>query len=110
MASPEYSTTWPVPPAIPIFADDGEDDVFGGDAFGALPVDDDVHRLRFVLGKALRREHMLDFAGANPKRQGSERAVRRGVAVAADNGLTGLRNAEFRPDDMHDALILAEHD
>jgi len=31
------------------------------------------------------------------------------VAVAADNRLPGLRDTQLRPDDMHDALILAVH-
>jgi len=35
--------------------------------------------------------------------------VRGSVAVAANNGLARLRDAEFRADDVHDALILAVH-
>ena len=30
--SPRYSMTWPMPPPVPMRADDGEDDVLGGDA------------------------------------------------------------------------------
>src|SRR5260370_10020034 len=52
---------------------------------------------------------MLDFAGADAEGQRTESAVRGSVAIAADDGETGLRDAEFRADDVHDALIAAEH-
>ena len=52
---------------------------------------------------------MLDFAGANTKRQGAKGAVRRSVAVAANKSLAWLRDAQFRTDDMHDALVAAVH-
>src|SRR5882724_12654046 len=52
---------------------------------------------------------MLDFAGADAESQGTERAVRRSVAVTANNRLAGLRDAELRADDVHDALVLAVH-
>src|SRR6266478_9057625 len=52
---------------------------------------------------------MLDFAGADAESQGTERAVRRSVAVTANNRLPGLRDAEFRANDVHDALVLAVH-
>ena len=35
--------------------------------------------------------------------------MRRGVAVAAHDGLARLRDAELRPDDVHDPLIAAAH-
>jgi len=57
----------------------------------------------------LRGKHMLDFAGADAESQGTERAVRRSVAVTANNRLAGLRDAELRADDVHDALVLAVH-
>src|ERR1039458_10412813 len=50
---------------------------------------------------------MLDLGGADPERQRAEGAVRRGVAVAADHGYPWLGEAELRPDDVHDALVLA---
>ena len=39
----------------------------------------------------------------------AEGAMRGGVAIAADKGLAGLRDAEFWADDVHDTLILAVH-
>ena len=59
--------------------------------------------------QALRGQHVFHFAGADAESQRAERAVRGGVAVAANNGLARLRNPQFRPDDVHDALILAVH-
>ena len=50
---------------------------------------------------------MLHFAGADAERQRAERAVRGGVAVAADHGHAGLREAELRSDHVDDALTLA---
>ncbi len=91
------------------FADDGENDVFGGDAVGALSVDNDVHGLGTRLNKTLRGQDVFDFAGADAEGQGTERAVRRGVAVAADDGLARLGNAQLRADDVHDALVFAVH-
>ncbi len=41
-----------------------------------------------------------------PKARRAECAVRRGVAVAADDGLAGLRRAQLRADDVHDAAVL----
>ena len=74
-----------------------------------LAVNENVHGLRTRLHEALRREDVFDFAGADAERQRAERAVRGSVAIAADNGLAGLGDAEFRADDVDDALILAVH-
>ncbi len=94
---------------MPIFADDGEDDVLGRDAARALAGDVDFHRLGFELRQTLRREHVFDFAGADAEGERAHGAVRRGVAVAADNRAARLGDAEFRADDVHDALIAAAH-
>src|SRR5260370_33607760 len=48
---------------------------------------------------------MLDLAGANSKRQSAERAVSRGMAVAADDGHARLSQAELGANDMNDALF-----
>ena len=66
-------------------ADDGEDDVLGGDAVRQLAVDHRAHVLRFGLDQRLRRQHVLDFRGADAVGERAEGAVRRGVAVAADD-------------------------
>ena len=89
-------------------ADDGEDDVLGGDAVGQLAVDAHPHVLGLVLDQRLGGEHMLDLGGADAVRQRAEGAVGRGVAVAADDGRAGQGEALLRPDDVDDALALVE--
>ncbi len=46
-------------------ADDGENDVLGGDAGRQLAVDDGAHVLRLGLDQRLGREHMLDLGRAD---------------------------------------------
>ncbi len=48
---------------------------------------------------------MLDFARADAERQRAEGAVRGRVAVAADDRHARLRQPQFRPDDVDDALV-----
>ena len=62
---------------------------------------------RLALQQALRRQHVLHFAGADAERERAERAVRRGVAVAADDRHAGLREALLGSDDVDDALLVA---
>ena len=89
--------------------DHGQDDVLGGDPDGQLAVD--VHRegAEGVERQRLRGQHVLDLARADPERQGAERAVRGGVAVAADHGHARLGQPELRADDVHDALVDVAH-
>ena len=83
-------------------ADDGENQIFGRHADGQTATHVDLERLRFLLQQALRREHVADFRGADAEGEGAECTVRRGVAVAAHDGVTGLCEPEFRTDDVHD--------
>jgi hypothetical protein len=83
--------------------DDRQDDVFGGDAFGSLPSTRDSQVLG-ALEQALGGQHVLDFAGADAEGQRAKRAVRGGVAVAADDGHARLGQAQLRADHVHDAL------
>src|SRR6266511_264204 len=62
-------------------ADDGEDDVLGGDAGGKLAVDHGAHVLRFGQDQRLRRQHVLDFGGADAVGERAEGAVGCGVAA-----------------------------
>ena len=89
-------------------ADDGQDDVLGGDAGRQRAVDLDAHVLGFGLDQRLGREHMLDLGGADAVRKRAESAVGRGVAVAADDRGARQRKTLLRPDDVHDALPQVE--
>ena len=70
----------------------------------ALAIDADLERFWFILRQRLRRHDMFDFTRADAERECAERAVRRGVAVAADDRHAGLREALFRAHDVNDAL------
>ena len=85
-------------------ADDGEDDVLGGDAFGKFAIDAHQHVLGLGLDQRLGGEHMLDLGCADAVRQRAESAMRRGMAVAADDGCAGQGEALLGSDHMHDAL------
>ena len=59
-----------------------------------------------LLGERLRRQGVLDLAGADPERERAERAVGGGVGVAADDRHAGLADAELGADHVHDPLAL----
>src|ERR1700691_1002624 len=89
-------------------ADDRKDYVLGGDPGAERPVDDDAHVLGLGLDQGLRRQHMLDFRGADAMGERAERAVRRGVAVAAHDRRARQRGALLRPDDVYDDLAMVD--
>ena len=68
-------------------------------------IDIDAHQFWFALQQALGSHDHFHFAGADAEGDGAEGAVRGGMAVAADDGHTGLGDAEFGSDDVHDALV-----
>ena len=92
----------------PDLADDGENDVLGGDAGRKRAVDLDPHVPGLGLDQRLGREHMLDLGGADAVGERAEGAVGRGVAVAADDRRPRQGETLLRPDDVDDALIRVE--
>ena len=104
IASPVYSTTWPVTPAVPIWPIRPRIRSFATTPRPGWP----SKRTRSVCGRALRQrlrgQHVLDLAGADAERERAERAVRGGVRVAADDRHAGLRDAELGADHVDDAL------
>ena len=104
IASPRYSMTWPVPPAVPISPITVRMMSLAVDAVGQLAVDGDVHVLGLLLRQRLGGQHVLHLGGADAVRQRAEGAVRGGVAVAAHDGGAGQREALLGPDHVHDAL------
>ena len=92
------------PPSGAELADRAEDHVLGGDPWRARAHELDLHRLRTQLGKRLGREHVLHLGRADPESERAERAMRRGVRVAADDRHAGLGQSQLGPDHVHDAL------
>ena len=82
-----------------------QDQVLGRYAAAQLAVDPQLHRFGQCLEQRLRGQHVLHFAGADPERQRAERAVRGGVAVAADDRHARLRVAQLRADHVDDPLV-----
>ena len=74
--------------------------------FGGVPSTVHAHVLRLALQQRLGGQHVLDLRGADAMRQRTERAVGRGMAVAADDGGAGQGEALLGPDDVDDALAL----
>ena len=91
------------------FGDEGENDVLGGDAVAEHTVDLDFKGFGWALKEALRREDVLNFGSADAECEGSESAVGGRVGIAADHGHTGLREAQFRADNVDDALVVGVH-
>jgi hypothetical protein len=89
-------------------ADDRERDVLCRDARGQRAFDLDLHVLHAALEQRLRRQHMLDLAGADAVGERAEGAVRRCMAVTAYDGRARQREALLRPDDVDDALAHIE--
>ena len=85
-------------------ADDREDHVLGGDPERQDARDVHPHVQRPLLQQRLGRQHVLDLGGADAERERAERAVGRGVAVAADDRHAGQREALLGADDVDDAL------
>ena len=86
--------------------DDLQHQVLGGDAGSEPPPHSDLHGPRAPLEQTLGGQHVPHLAGPDPEGEGAERAVGAGVAVAADHRAAGLGQAELRPDDMDDALVV----
>ena len=85
-------------------ADDGEDDVLGGDVRRQRAVNGDAHVLRFALDQRLRDEHVLDFGRADAVGERPEGAMGGGVTVAADQHGAGQGEALLGAHDVADAL------
>ena len=89
--------------------DDGEDDVLGGHAGGQGAVDVDGHGVRDLLVEGLGGEDVFHLGGADAERQRPEGTVGGGVAVAAHDGHARQGQAQFRADDVDDALVGVAH-
>ena len=104
-AGPAYSITCPSSAVGSNLPDNPQRQILRAHSVGSVRFTSNLHGLRLLLRQALRRQNMLDFRSANPKRQRAKSAVRAGMAVAADNRHAGLRQSQFRTDHVHDALF-----
>src|SRR5579862_9279052 len=90
-------------------ADDAEDQIFRREAEWQIALDRDQHVLGAALDERLRREDMLDLGGTDAKGKRTEGAMRRRMAVAANDRHAGLGHALLGADDMDDALADIVH-
>ena len=77
-------------------SDDSECEIFRRHAFGKPPRTS-IFIVSALLRQALRRQHMLDLAGADPECQSTKRAMRACMAIAADDRHAGLRQTDSGP-------------
>ncbi len=92
-------------------ADDGQDQILGGDAGAEHALHLDQHGLRRFLQECLRRQHVFHFRRADAEGERAERAMGGGVAVATDDGQARQGNSLLRTNHMHDALTgIADRD
>ena len=89
------------------FSDDGENDVLCAHPIRNSTIDVNRQCFRFALQQALGRENVPNLGRADAEGEGTECSMRTGMAVAADDCFAGLRRAEFRPYDVHDAPMRA---
>ena len=106
MASPVYSNTWPVPPPTPMREMRLRMMSLAVTPGSELAVDAHLVRARRSLEQRLGGQHHLDLGRADAERQRPERAVGRGVGVAAHDGHARLRQAQLGADDVDDALVI----
>src|SRR5215471_4645686 len=84
--------------------DDGEHDVLGLNARSEASVDGNAHALGLALPQRVRHQHMGDLGGADAEGVSTERAMGRGMAVAAYDQQAGQGEALFGTDHVHDSL------
>ena len=97
------------PDFCPQMANDEEGQVFGGDARSKLALHANVHRFGSFLEQALCCQHLFDFACPDAKGQRAKRSMGRGMRVSTHNRHPRQGKAQFRPDDMHNALTCILH-
>ena len=85
--------------------DDGEDDVLGAHALGQFALNVHGHGLERLERQRLRGHHVFDLGGADAEREGTERAMRGSVGIAAHDGHARLSEAQNRGESVHDALV-----
>ena len=103
-AGPVYSITWPVAPSMPISPMMARIRSLGVTPRPSVPSTRISITGDGVWGNALQRQDVLDLRRADAEGQRAEGAVRRRVAVAADDHHAGLGVALLGADDVDDPL------
>ncbi len=85
--------------------DQREDHVLGGDSLGERAAEIRAHRFGLGDGQRLRDQHVFDVRRADPPCPSAQRPQRGRVRIPAHDGQPRQRQAELRPDHVHDALI-----
>jgi hypothetical protein len=86
-------------------SDNPQCQVLGRNRFRQRTAHVNQHRARLNLRQTLRRQHVLNFAGADAEGQRAKGAVGAGMAVAANNRHSRPGQSQLRSDDMDDALF-----
>src|SRR3954447_17273639 len=85
-------------------ADQREDEILRGHAEWQPPLEGHAHGFRPALNDGLRGQHMRQLARPDTERQRAQPAMGTGMAVAAYDQAAGKAQAQFRSDDVDDAL------
>src|SRR5437016_2957384 len=83
------------------FANDGQGEIFGSNAWSQLALDAYIHSFRAPLQETLSGKNVFNLARANTKGQCAHRCMRRGVRVSTDDVHAGESNPLFRADNLH---------
>src|SRR5262245_55892183 len=97
------------PPTDANLCEEGENNIFGRDAFRKRAINADFICFWFLLKQTLSRKDMFHFGSTHAKRQRAERAMRGSVAVATNNSHVWLCASEFGTDDMDNATMWTGH-
>ena len=98
--------TCPMPPPVPIAPMIASTRSFAVTPSGRSPSTSTAIVCGARLRERLGGEHVFDLGGPDAEGERTERAVRGGVAVAADDGHPREGEAVFGPDDVDDPLVL----
>ncbi len=102
---PRYSMTWPVPPAVPMLADDRQDQILGRHAEAELAVDPDFHRLGRLRACRVCVARTCSTSLVPMPNASAPSAPCAAVWLSPQTTVVpGKREALLRPDDVDDAL------
>ena len=90
-------------------ANDCQNDVLAADPEAEFARNFNAQLPRLALPQGLRRHHMIDLGRADPERNATKRAMRRGMGIATHQNQTRQGDALFGSDNMDDAMPVISH-